>query len=99
MARFSAYRMTSSHILALNLQADILDDLKTRIIAPLYPVSELSWTMSRLNPRFTINSETYVMATQRMVAVPVHEMGEFVIDLSKHSDAIIAATDFLFQGF
>lgn len=99
MARFSAYRMASSHILALDLQADILDDLKTRIVAPLYPVSELSWTMSRLNPRFTIEGETYVMATQRMVAIPVQDIGDFVTDLSKHSDVIVAATDFLFQGF
>ncbi|CAN7172977.1 CcdB family protein [Rhizobium sp. LjRoot30] len=99
MARFHAYRIKSSHILALDLQADILSDLRVRIIAPLYPVAELSWTMARLNPRFTIGEESYVMATQRMLAMPLQDIGDEVADLSAHRDIIIAATDFLFQGF
>ena len=39
------------------------------------------------------------MATQRMLAMPLADMGEEVVDLSAHRDTIIAATDFLFQGF
>lgn len=39
------------------------------------------------------------MATQRMVAVPIQEIGDFVADLSNRRDDIVAATDFLFQGF
>lgn len=99
MARFCVYRLAKSHILALDLQADILDDLKTRIIAPLYPIHELSWSLGRLNPRFEIDGEIFVMATQRMSATPVQEIGDFVTDLSHRSDDIVAATDFLFQGF
>jgi toxin CcdB len=99
MARFCVYRISDSHILALDLQANILESLKTRVIAPLYPIDELSWSITRLSPRFTINGEIFVMATQRMVAISVHEIGDFVIDLSSRSDDIVAATDFLFQGF
>jgi hypothetical protein len=39
------------------------------------------------------------MAVQRMASVPVAEIGKPVTDLSAQRDAIIAATDFLFQGF
>ncbi|GAK70463.1 hypothetical protein RRU01S_12_00460 [Agrobacterium rubi TR3 = NBRC 13261] len=99
MARFCVYRMVGGHILLLDLQADILDDLKTRVVAPLYPADQLTWSLAKLSPRFTIRGEVFVMATQRMVAVPIQEIGDFVADLSNRRDDIVAATDFLFQGF
>jgi toxin CcdB len=99
MARFRAYKMASSKLVVLDLQADLLDDLKTRVIVPLYPVAELSWSMPRLNPRFAIRGELHVMATQRMAAVPAQDLGELIADLSAYRDEILAATDFLFQGF
>ncbi|WP_328703220.1 CcdB family protein [Agrobacterium rubi] len=73
--------------------------LKTRVVAPLYPADQLTWSLAKLSPRFTIRGEVFVMATQRMVAVPIQEIGDFVADLSNRRDDIVAATDFLFQGF
>ncbi|MBY5314189.1 hypothetical protein GR210_28730 [Rhizobium leguminosarum] len=99
MARFHVYRLKSGNLLAIDLQANLLDDLPSRVMVPLHPVQELSWSISRLNPRFTIEGETYVMATQRMASVPTTEIGKAVADLSGNSDAIIGAMDFLFQGF
>jgi toxin CcdB len=99
MARFQVYRLKSEPILAIDLQANILGDLPSKVMVPLYPVGDMSWSISRLNPRFLINGEHYVMATQRIAAVPVSEIGETVADLTGHADAITAATDFLFQGF
>ncbi|MGO7211990.1 hypothetical protein GR247_19325 [Rhizobium leguminosarum] len=99
MARFQVYRLKSGNLLAIDLQANLLDDLPSRVMVPLHPVQELSWSISRLNPRFTIEGETYVMATQRMASVPTVEIGKVVADLTADSDRIIAAVDFLFQGF
>lgn len=99
MARFRVYRLKSDGVLVVDLQATILDDLPSRIMAPLYPVAHMSWSMLRLNPRFVIEGELHAMATQRMAAIPVSEIGIEVADLSKRSDEIVAATDFLFQGF
>lgn len=99
MARFRVYRSADGGPLLLDLQTDTLDRLKTRVMAPLYPVSEMSWSMGRLNPRFRIGGELYVMATQRLAAVPLTEIGELMHDLSSRADDIVAATDFLFQGF
>ena len=99
MARFHVYRLRSDGVSAIDLQANILSDLPSRLMAPLYPVSEMSWSISRLNPRFVIEGELHAMATQRMAAIPVSEIGAELADLSARSDDIIAATDFLFQGF
>ncbi len=54
MARFRVYRSVGNGPLLLDLQADTLDDLKSRVMAPLYPVSDMSWSMKRLNPRFLV---------------------------------------------
>lgn len=99
MARFQVYRLKSEPVLVIDLQANILSDLPSRMVAPLYPVRDMSWSISRLNPRFLINGESYVMATQRMAALPLSEVRERVADLSSDADAVTAATDFLFQGF
>lgn len=99
MARFHVYRLKSDGFLAIDLQANILSDLPSRIMAPLYPVKDMSWSIARLNPRFLIEGETQVLATQRMAAIHVSEIGENIADLSEFRDTIVAATDFLFQGF
>ena len=99
MARFHVYRANRGDLLLLDLQTDLLDVLKTRIVAPLYPVEEMDWALGQLNPRFEIENRLYVMATQRMAAVALSEIGAPVADLSQHHDKIVTATDFLFQGF
>ncbi len=99
MARFHVYRLKSGNVLAIDLQANLLDDLPSRVMVPLHPVQELSWSISRLNPRFAIEDEIYVMATQRMASIPTTEIARAIADLSGKSDAITGALDFLFQGF
>jgi toxin CcdB len=99
MARFQVYRTRRDNLLLLDLQADFLSVLKTRIVAPLLPVDEMTWALGQLNPRFEIDGQVYVMATQRMAAIATSEIGEPVADLSEHHDKVVSATDFLFQGF
>jgi toxin CcdB len=99
MARFEVFRMRGGELVLLDLQSNLLDVLPTRIVAPLYPVTEMSWSASRLNPRFEIEGVLHVMATQRMASINRDELGPRIADLSHRSDEITAATDFLFQGF
>ncbi|AHG47714.1 pirin [Rhizobium leguminosarum bv. trifolii CB782] len=99
MARFHVYRLKTGNVLAIDLQANLLDDLPSRVMVPLHPVQELSWSISRLNPRFAIEGDIYVMATQRMASIPTTEIARAIADLSGKSDAITGALDFLFQGF
>ncbi|MDX3928239.1 MAG: CcdB family protein [Shinella sp.] len=99
MARFHVYRLKSSDLLAIDLQANLLDDLPSRVMVPLHPLRDMGWSMAQLNPRFHVAGELYVVATQRMASVPVSQIGDPVADLSSQSDEITAALDFLFQGF
>ncbi|MCQ2005681.1 CcdB family protein [Rhizobium sp. NRK18] len=99
MARFHVYRLRRDEVLAIDLQADLLEQLNTRVMAPLYSLSVSPWSLSRLNPHFEIGETIYVMATQRMAAVPVAEIGDLVADLSSRADDVLRAVDFLFSGY
>jgi len=99
MARFMVYRLRSDGQLALDLQTNTLESLPSRVMAPLYPATDQSWSISRLNPRFMITDKLHVLATQRMAAIPVLEIGSEVANLAAEADDMTAATDFLFQGF
>ncbi|MGL4196612.1 MAG: CcdB family protein [Allorhizobium sp.] len=99
MARFRVHRLKSEDQLVLDLQSDFLHDLPTRVVAPLQPVQTVSWVIARLTPRLEVDGSMYVMATHRLAALPLSEIGPSVADLSARADEIIGATDFLFQGF
>ncbi|WP_246251470.1 CcdB family protein [Rhizobium rhizoryzae] len=68
-------------------------------MAPLVHHADVARLIPRLNPRFEIGGDVYVLMTQFIGAVPLKDLGERLIDLSHRSDDITAATDFLFQGF
>ncbi|MCJ9695056.1 CcdB family protein [Rhizobium sp. PRIMUS64] len=99
MARFHVYNLMHTDALALDLQFDLLGELTTRTLAPMLPLQALPKIMRQLNPQFVINDLPYVMATQFTGAISVKEIGGVVADLTADSDRIIAAVDFLFQGF
>lgn len=97
MARFQVYRLGDG--LVVELQSDLFDGLQTRVVAPLVPADDISRKIGKLNPRFDLGGESYVMLTEFLGTVPAVELGTLVADLSSRADAITAATDFLFQGF
>ncbi|SIP92263.1 toxin CcdB [Rhizobium sp. RU33A] len=99
MARFRIHRLKSEEQLVVDLQSDFLHDLPTRVVAPLQPVETVTWVIARLTPRFEVGGKTYVMATHRLAALPLSEIGPSIDNLSTRADEISAATDFLFQGF
>jgi toxin CcdB len=99
VARFHVHGLKHSDALVLDLQSDLLDQLTTRMVVPLLPPDDLPRIISQLNPQFTVRGKTYVMATQFAGAISIGEIGDMVADLTSDSDRIVAATDFLFQGF
>lgn len=68
MARFDVYASPSGSGYVLDVQADVLEGLNTRIVVPLLPVSQAPVPAKRLNPVFEIGSEPHVMVTQFMAA-------------------------------
>lgn len=84
--------------LLLDLQADLLRDLATRIVVPLTAVESVR-PMDRLNPVVDVAGREYAVVFQEMAAVPVTILDAPVGDLRARRDDLIAALDFLFTGF
>ena len=99
MAKFDVHRLRQGGDLVLDCQADLLDDLNTRLVVPLLPADEAPKAAARLNPRFEIEGAELVMVTQFATAIPTRELGEKVISLNGEQDAIGNALDMLISGF
>jgi toxin CcdB len=83
----------------LDVQADLLDTLSTRVVVPLVAASAMGKAVKHLNPAFTIRDTTVFMSTAELAGVPVPSMGERIGSLKDQRHAIIAALDFLLTGF
>lgn len=97
MARFYVYQFGGG--LIVDIQSNILDRFHTRVVVPLVAEEEAKRAAAKLNPVFLINGTRYVMMTEFVAAVSVGEIGPTVANLTSHADEIIAAMDFLFQGY
>jgi toxin CcdB len=104
MAQFTVYRnknpQTSSAVpFLLDIQNDLLDDLETRVVAPLCPLSSMKGkTLRILMPVLDIEGERFVMLTPQMAGIPKGELGVPVTRIEQHRFEIIAAVDFLLTG-
>ena len=83
----------------LDVQADLLDTLSTRVVVPLIAASAMGKAIKHLNPQFIIRNVTVSMSTAELAGIPVRSMGEKVSSLKDQRHEIIAALDFLFTGF
>ena len=99
MARHDVFAHPGGDGYLLDVQADLLDILATRIVVPLLPISIGPKPAHRLNPVFRIGDIEVVMVTQFLSAVPVSALGERRSSLAEEHDRIVAALDMAFQGF
>lgn len=99
MARFAVYRNPGGSGCLLDLQADLLDGLNTRVVVPLLPPGLAPKPAQQLNPVFEIDGEPLVMVTQFLAAIPLKELKSPVGSLAGQRDAITAAAVLLLQGF
>ena len=82
----------------LELQADMLSALGTRLVAPLVPAAEFGPAATRLNPGIRIGNRNFVMDTALMAGVPSKLLGDKVVSLADRSAEILGAVDFLVSG-
>ncbi|AXN01866.1 MULTISPECIES: CcdB family protein [Acetobacter] len=101
MARFDVYRLArrGEARFVVDVQADLLDELGTRIVVPLLAQKVAPKPAKRLNPVFTIDDQSFVMMTQFMAAVPERDLKKGVTSLSLYQDEITQAIDLLLTGF
>lgn len=104
MAQFDVYvnpnpETNASIPYLLDVQADLLNTLTTRVVIPLITVSAMGKAAKLLNPQFKIKRTSVVMSTAELAGVNLHVLGEKVCSLKEQRSEIITALDFLFTGF
>jgi len=104
MAQFMVHRNKNPQTLAtvpflLDVQNDLLNDLETRVVVPLHPVSAMKGRPLRtLTPVLEIEGERYILLTPHMAGIPRSELGAPVTRVEQYRFEIIAAIDFLLTG-
>lgn len=83
----------------VDVQAGLLEDLGTRVVAPLLSERAAPKLIRDLNPVFEIDGKPHVMVTQAIASVPTKELGRPVASLAGHRDEITRALDILLIGF
>ncbi len=100
MARFDLYpmpRRATGYL--LDVQADLLGRLDTRVVVPLLREEDAPPPMARLNPVFDIMGRRHVMLTQSIATIRCRELGGVVLSLDEHHITIINALDMLLSGY
>lgn len=100
MSRLDIYPMPgrARQEYVVDVQADLLSHLSTRVVVPLVPLSKFGNIAAELNPVFPIEGRDHVLVPQAIATVPRQELKSRVGTLSPHHDAILRAVDVLLSG-
>ena len=83
----------------LDVQAEILDNLPTRVVVPLIRSSAIGKPIPILNPLLHVQHTEVIMSTPQLVGVQTQILGTKVCSVKDKRDVIIAALDLLFTGY
>ena len=104
MAQFTVYknknsRSKATYPLLVDVQADLLDDLQTRIVIPLTKVPALTKKpIARLTPSIDVGGEQYLLMTPQLAGIARSELGSAAGSVADQRGAIVAALDLLITG-
>ncbi len=101
MAQFDVYKNPRAGLfpLLLDVQADLLSRLATRIVVPMAKRSRYGAVpMTHLNPTAKVARVEYVLVFQELAAIPTTALGEAVGSLKSQRTDLIRAIDVLFTG-
>ncbi|OGU08422.1 MAG: plasmid maintenance protein CcdB [Geobacteraceae bacterium GWC2_58_44] len=104
MAQFDVYQNPNPDTVRvfpylIDVQADLLCKLPTRVVVPLVSVSMLNKTTPELNPQLEIEGVKVLMLTAQIAGVAVSSLETKVCSLKDRRSDILAALDFLFVGY
>jgi toxin CcdB len=99
MARFDVHRVAGQRGFLLDVQADHLAALPSRIVVPLLPPSEALPAIRDLNPVLRLDGKELALMTHYLTAVPRADLGPAVASLAAERDTITRALDLLLTGF
>ncbi len=99
MAQFDIYQRQGEGVeFLLDLQDNMLENLSTRVVAPLASLATVGTPMKTLNPRISVGGVEYLLLTHLLAAIPAAALGEPVGSVRTQRDEIIASIDLLFTG-
>mgnify|MGYP000946483952 FL=1 len=96
MARYDAWPDGDGWL--LEVQADLLRDLNTRVVVPLMPPARAPHPARQLNPVLDVAGAPQVMVTQFLSAVSLGLLEGTPVSLTNQSAAISNALDLLLTG-
>ena len=105
MARFDVYANSGRHAKTtpwlLDVQSDLLDELDSRVVIPLRHITDFTHVKlpERLTPLLTVAGQEFLLETPKLAAVPRRLLRHRANSLAHERDRILAALDFLFQGY
>ena len=99
MPKYDVYENPDGAGLLLNVQADFLESLNTRLVVPLLPQQKAPLPAKRLNPIFVIDGDNYVMVSQFLAAVPKSLLKKHIENIEDQFSEINDALDLLITGF
>lgn len=102
MARFDVYRLPGRAApLVVDVQADLLRDLASRVVVPLAPRSSAAQeALPQLKPVLKVAGKDYIFEATDIAVLPSMLLREPVAKIeADHRADITGALDFLFQGF
>ena len=82
----------------VDLQDDLLENLATRVVAPLVEPAKVGQAMLTLHPRIWVGNEPYVLLTHLLAAIPSASLVARVGSAKTQRQEIVAAVDMLFTG-
>ncbi len=82
----------------LDVQADLLDVLATRVVIPLHTIASMPKPARHLNPILEISGEKFVLSTAELAGIPTAMLGKPLENLNAYQKDIVAALNFMFTG-
>ena len=104
MAQFAVYENPNRasrkiYPFLLDVQSDLLSDLRTTVVIPLCPVAAIGGdAITKLCPVMVIDGKRFVALSHQLAGVDRKLLGKAVADLSRHRPEIIAALDLIVSG-
>ncbi|KEY59789.1 type II toxin-antitoxin system toxin CcdB [Serratia sp. DD3] len=93
------YQRASHYKLFVDVQSDLVDTPRRRMVIPLIESHHLSEKVNHsLFPLVSIDGEDYRVMTTELASVSANVTGEAIIDLSSYADEIKNAINLMFWG-
>ncbi|MFK7838505.1 MAG: CcdB family protein [Sulfitobacter sp.] len=99
MSKYDLHPTRAGKSYLLDLQTDLLEVQRTRMMVPVLPAQEVPQRVKALHPMIDVEGERFVLATHLMGAVPLSLLLPPIGNLSDRADEFTRAINLLFQGY